>query len=74
MDFVISLPLSLYRGIVYDTILVVVDKYFKIIQFVPCNKETTAEKLVEIIESEIIKHFGIFKSCVLDRSSLFILV
>src|SRR6266536_5370348 len=71
MDFIIDLPLSLYRRIVYDAILVVVDRYLKIVQFVPCNKETTAEELVEIIESEIIKYFGIFKFCVLDRGSLF---
>ena len=74
MDFIIGLPLSFYRGIVYDTILVVVDRYLKIIQFVPYNKETTAEKLAEIIKNKIIKHFGIFKSCVLDRGSLFTLV
>ncbi len=71
IDFIIGLPLSFYRGIVYDAILVVVDRYSKIIQFVPCNKKTTAEELAEIIKSEIIKHFGMFKSCVLDRGSLF---
>ena len=31
MDFIIGLPLSLYRGIVYDAILVVIDRYFKIV-------------------------------------------
>ena len=44
------------------------------IQFVPYNKETTAEELAKIIKSEIIKYFGIFKSCVLDRGSLFIFI
>ena len=29
MDFIINLPPSLYKGIVYDTILVVVNKYLK---------------------------------------------
>src|SRR6266498_4514097 len=74
MDFVIGLPSSLHRGIVYDAILVVVDRYSKMVQFVPYNKETTAEELTEIMKSEIIKYFGIFKSCVLDRGSLFISV
>ncbi len=74
IDFIIDLPPSLYREIAYDAILVIVNRYSKIIQFVSCNKETTAEELIKIIESEIIKHFGIFKSCVLDRDSLFISV
>ena len=72
MDFIIDLPPSLYRGIAYDAILIIINRYSKMIQFVPCNKETTAEELVKIIKSKIIKHFGIFKSCVLDRGSLFI--
>ncbi len=71
INFITGLPLSLYRGIVYDAILVVIDRYSKMIQFVPYNKETTAEELAEIIKSEIIKYFGMFKSCVLDRGSLF---
>ncbi len=72
IDFIIDLPLSLYREIAYDAILVVVDRYLKIIQFVPYNKETTAEELAEIIKNKIIKNFDIFKSCVSDRGSLFI--
>ncbi len=71
INFIINLPLSFYREIVYDAILVVVDRYLKIIQFVPCNKETTAEKLTKIIKSEIIKYFDIFKFYVSDRGSLF---
>ncbi len=74
MDFVTDLPSSFYRGIVYDAILVVVDRYSKMVQFVSCNKETTAEELAEIMESKIIKYFGMFKSCVSDRGSLFILI
>ena len=72
IDFIIGLSSSLYRGIAYDAILVVVNKYLKMVQFVPYNKETTAEELAEIIKNKIIKHFGIFKFCVLDRGSLFI--
>ncbi len=45
IDFITGLPLSLYRKIVYDAILVIIDRYSKIIQFVPYNKKTTAEEL-----------------------------
>ncbi len=71
IDFIIGLPPSFYRGIAYDAILIVINRYLKMVQFVPCNKKTTAEKLAEIMENEIIKYFGMFKSCVLDRDSLF---
>src|SRR6266536_3887204 len=74
INFIINLSLSFYREIVYDAILVVINKYSKIIQFVSYNKKTTAEELAKIIESEIIKHFDIFKFCVSDRGSLFIFV
>ncbi len=74
INFIISLPPSLHRGIAYDVIFVIIDKYSKMIQFVSCNKKTTAEELTKIIKNKIIKHFGIFKSCVLDKGSLFILV
>ncbi|SRR6266536_1874694 len=74
IDFIIDLPLSFYRGIAYDAILIVINKYSKMVQFVLYNKKTTAEKLIKIMESEIIKHFGIFKFCVLDRGSLFIFI
>jgi len=72
IDFITGLPPSLYREIAYDAILVIINKYSKMIQFVPYNKKTTAEELAEIIENEIIKYFGIFKFCVLNRGSLFI--
>ncbi len=53
INFIIGLPLFFYREIAYDTILVVVNKYLKMVQFVLYNKETTAEELTEIMESEI---------------------
>ena len=71
IDFITDLPLSLYKRIVYDAILVVINKYSKIIEFVPCNKETTAEELTKIIKNEIIKHFGMFKSYISNKNNLF---
>ena len=51
IDFITDLPPSFYREIAYDAILVIIDKYSKIIQFVPYNKETTAEELAKIIKN-----------------------
>jgi hypothetical protein len=71
MDFVTGLPPFFHRGIAYDAILVVINRYSKIIQYIPYTKDTDAEKLAEIIKNRIFQHFGMFKSCVFDRGSLF---
>ncbi len=36
MDFITGLPDSLWRGTVYDAILVIVDRYTKMSYYVPC--------------------------------------
>jgi hypothetical protein len=49
----------------------VVNKYSKMIQYIPCTKDTDAEELAEIMKNRVFQHFGMFKSCVFDRGSLF---
>jgi hypothetical protein len=51
MDFVINLPLSLFRGKVYDSILIVINKYSRIVQFISYNKNIDAPELAEIIKN-----------------------
>ena len=74
MDFVTGLPLSFYRKIVYDFILIVINRYSKMVQYIPCNKNMDAKKLAEIIKNRIFQYYGIFKSYISDRGSLFIFV
>ncbi len=35
MDFITSLPPSKYRGIVYNVIFIVVDRFIKITRYIP---------------------------------------
>jgi hypothetical protein len=51
MNFVTNFPLLLFREKIYDSILVVIDKYSRIIQFISCNKDMDAPELAEIMES-----------------------
>jgi hypothetical protein len=51
MDFVIGLPPSFHRGIAYDAVLVMIDRYSKIVQYIPYTKDTDAEKLAEIMKN-----------------------
>jgi hypothetical protein len=50
MDFVTGLSSFFYKGIAYDFILVVVDRYSKMIQYIFCNKDMDAKELAEIIK------------------------
>jgi hypothetical protein len=72
MNFVTDLPPSLLRGKAYDSILVVINRYSRMVQFIPYNKDMDAPELAEIIESQIFKYFSLFFSCVTDRGTLFI--
>jgi hypothetical protein len=51
MNFVIDLPPLLFKGKAYDSILVVINKYSRIIQFIPYNKNMDVPELTEIIKN-----------------------
>jgi hypothetical protein len=42
MDFITDLPPSAGEGTVFDSIIVVVDRYTKMARYVPCTKSLTA--------------------------------
>jgi transposase InsO family protein len=71
MDFITGLPESTHRGAVYDSILVVMDRYTKMGRYVPCNKTVDAEELADIIMDEVIRPHGIPEGIVTDRGSVF---
>jgi hypothetical protein len=50
MIFVINLTPSLIRGKAYDSILVVINKYSRMVQFIFYNKNMNAPELTEIIK------------------------
>ncbi|RMZ78500.1 hypothetical protein DV736_g6691, partial [Chaetothyriales sp. CBS 134916] len=72
MDFIVGLPPSKYRDKVYDSILVVVDRYSKMVCLIPCTQDATAEDLADMLQDEVFKRYGFPLSIVSDRGSLFI--
>jgi len=56
---------------VYDTILVIVDRYTKIVTFVLTTKKCTSVDLVDILVNEIVRRFGIPAGIISDRGSVF---
>ena len=71
MDFITGLPLSKRKGIVYDAILMVIDRYTKMARYIPITKTVTAVELADLFFEEIICRFGVPKECVTDRGSVF---
>lgn len=71
MDFITDLPPSKRRGCVYDTILVIVDRYTKMVRYLPTQKTINAVNLAELFFEEIILRYGCPDGIVSDRGSVF---
>jgi transposase InsO family protein len=66
-DFTTNLPLS--KG--FDSILVVVDQFSKEVEFIPCNKTTTALDTARLYLHNVWKNHGLPSSIVSDRGPQF---
>jgi len=71
MDFVTGLPPSMLRGVVYNAILVIVDRYTKMAHYQACTKELDAEGLCGLIIERVIRDYGVPEGIVTDRGSVF---
>lgn len=71
MDFITDLPPSNYDGKVYDSIFVVVDRYTKMVRYVPCNKTITAPQMAQLFVDHVVRHFGTPDTIVSDRGPQF---
>lgn len=71
IDLIVDLPPSSRSGVVYDSILVVVDRYTKTARYIPCNKTCTADELATLFYTEIVCRYGVPKGIVSDRGSVF---
>jgi transposase InsO family protein len=67
VDFTTDLPLS--NG--FDSILVVVDRFSKEVEFIPCNKTTTALDTAQLYLHNVWKNHGLPSSIVSDRGPQF---
>lgn len=73
MDFVTGLPKSRdpATGVDYDAILVIVDRFTKYVEVIPCKKECTADQLGYLLLDRLVRHHGIPKTIISDRDKLF---
>jgi hypothetical protein len=73
LDFIIKLLPSVkpITGVVFDSILVIIDRLTKYEYFIPYKESLSAEELAYAFNKHIIGNHGISKEIISDRDKLF---
>jgi len=72
MNFIINLPLNKRYGRVYNTVLIIINKYIKILRYILTIKIIDSAGLVELIFKEIILKFKVLNRIISNKGSIFI--
>ena len=71
MNMITGLPLSKHSDSVYDVILMIVDRYIKMTQYISISKTLTAMQLADIFFEKIVCRYKTLKEIVSDRDLIF---
>ncbi len=71
LDFITGLLPSRFRGKVYDSILVIVDRYTKMARYILTTKEINAAELAELFMLYVVKDFGVPSGITSDKGLVF---
>ncbi len=72
MNFIINLPLNKRYGRVYNTVLIVINKYIKILRYILTTKIIDSTGLIELIFKKIILKFRVLNRIISNKGSIFI--
>ena len=71
MNFVIELVLNKKRDVVYDSILIIINRYIKIIKYISIIKKIDLVKLTKVFFEKIVLRFDISNKIVSDKNFVF---
>ena len=72
MNFVTELFSSKRCDVVYDSILMIIDRYIKMIKYISIIKKIDVAELTKVFFEEIVLHFDMSDEIVSDKNSVFI--
>jgi hypothetical protein len=72
MNFIIDLSLSKRNEQIYDSILIIIDRYTKYFKYISARKDWTTKQLTNQLFDEIFSKHEMSKSIMFDKDSLFI--
>ncbi len=67
MDFIMDLP----RSNSFESILVVVDCFMKMVHFIPCNKSIVGEKIIILFLDHVFRYHGFLEDIISDHRPQF---
>jgi hypothetical protein len=73
MDMIIKLPKSedLITGLIYDSILVIVEQFIKYAKMILCNEAMLIKRMIAMIEREVFSDYGQLKEIIINRARIF---
>ena len=71
MDFITDLPPCKVGNEVMDAVLVIVDRYSKMVVYVPTTKRCTSVELASILMEWVVRRYGMPRGIVSDRGTVF---
>ena len=74
MNFVIDLSFNKRKEVVYDSILIIMNRYIKMIKYIFIIVKIDVVALTKMFFEEIVLHFNFFNDIISDKELVFISV
>ena len=71
MNFIIKLFSNKKRDVVYDSILMIINRYIKIIKYILIIKKIDVAKLTKVFFKKIVLYFDILNEIMNDKKFIF---